>query len=437
MPTGFGDDFFDAALGMASEPLTAFLGAQSNPGGSYGAMFTDRAQQPQGASFTDSGSGYDSPAGSDFLRPLQDAYASIASSFTQPQQAQSDTGFSGYQPELGNSVYERALSSVVSPIAASQTAQKSPVAAPAISVGAVEPNRASLYYNVARKAAIDAGIDPEIFARQMSYESGGFDMEVISGRKSSSAGALGIAQFMPATAADLGVNPLDPQAALNAAAKLMAQYLQKYGSYELALRAYNEGPGGVDRGAIPWESGAYVQRILGADPQGPPIPTSPTSVEQPGGGAAIGTSSHVAVGAASGQPYGVSFDYGARYDTPIRSDITGELVYDHRGIDLVIPGLPNGGYGTPIGSFVDGRVVQVGRAVAAGNYVVVQDQQGLFHWYMHLAEPGVSTGTQVARGQAIGTLGDTGAEGQPHLHYEVRRQINADPIDPRPFIGAR
>ena len=50
-------------------------------------------------------------------------------------------------------------------------------------------------------------------------------------------------QFMPATAEGLGVNPLDPASAINGAAKYLSSLTEQFGSTELALAAYNAGPG--------------------------------------------------------------------------------------------------------------------------------------------------------------------------------------------------
>jgi transglycosylase-like protein with SLT domain/D-alanyl-D-alanine carboxypeptidase-like protein/putative Flp pilus-assembly TadE/G-like protein len=83
----------------------------------------------------------------------------------------------------------------------------------------------------------------------------------------SPAGAEGIAQFMPGTAAAIGlVDPFDPDAAINAQAHLMRDLLGRFGSVPLALAAYNAGPGAVAGcGCIPPfpETTAYVARILG------------------------------------------------------------------------------------------------------------------------------------------------------------------------------
>jgi hypothetical protein len=84
----------------------------------------------------------------------------------------------------------------------------------------------------------------------------------------SSAGAQGIAQFMPGTAALYGLDdPFDAPAAIDAQAHLMSDLLEEFGgSTSLALAAYNAGPGAVEGCQcvpdIP-ETEAYVARILG------------------------------------------------------------------------------------------------------------------------------------------------------------------------------
>lgn len=125
------------------------------------------------------------------------------------------------------------------------------------------------YRKVARNKALKYGLDPVLFPRQIGVESINYSPAVISGRQASPAGAQGIAQFMPATARGLGINPLHPVEALDAAAKLMAGYVKKYGSYEKALRAYNAGPGNLQASYGFAETNNYVRKILqGHDPGG-------------------------------------------------------------------------------------------------------------------------------------------------------------------------
>ena len=103
-------------------------------------------------------------------------------------------------------------------------------------------------------------VSPALLAAQLMAESG-FDPNA-----GSPAGAQGIAQFMPGTAAAYGLdNPFDPVAAIEAQAHLMSDLLRQFGSPELALAAYNAGPGAVEPcNCIPDypETRAYISRIL-------------------------------------------------------------------------------------------------------------------------------------------------------------------------------
>lgn len=125
----------------------------------------------------------------------------------------------------------------------------------------------SPYVALARDAALTAGIDVNVFLRQINQESG-FDPTKVS-----SAGALGIAQLLPSTAKSLGVDPSDPVASLTAAATLMAQYLQQFGgNYAKALAAYNAGTTAVANAVkscwsdwltcLPSETQDYIKKIL-------------------------------------------------------------------------------------------------------------------------------------------------------------------------------
>jgi Transglycosylase SLT domain len=91
------------------------------------------------------------------------------------------------------------------------------------------------YRSMAYQDAVNAGIDPDLFVKQINQESG-FNPNAIS-----PAGAIGIAQFMPQTAASLGIDPYNAEQSLNGASHLMASYINKYGDYRKALACYNAG----------------------------------------------------------------------------------------------------------------------------------------------------------------------------------------------------
>jgi soluble lytic murein transglycosylase-like protein len=104
-------------------------------------------------------------------------------------------------------------------------------------------------------AAARYGVPPAFLAAQIDAESG-FNPNAVSPD-----GAIGIAQFMPATAKSVGLNPHDANASIMAMAKLMAYYKKEYGSWEKALYAYHGGPGVVnDPGPA---SLAYAKKVLG------------------------------------------------------------------------------------------------------------------------------------------------------------------------------
>lgn len=84
-------------------------------------------------------------------------------------------------------------------------------------------------------------------------------------RAVSHAGAIGLGQLMPDTAALLGVNPNDWRQNLDGSARYLAMMLAEFGDARLALAAYNAGPDAVrDHGGIPpfTETQNHVQRVL-------------------------------------------------------------------------------------------------------------------------------------------------------------------------------
>ncbi len=141
--------------------------------------------------------------------------------------------------------------------------------APAISSIDNNPNLPhNSYVTIAEQDAIKYGISPVYFVNQIQQESG-FDPYA-----QSPAGAIGIAQFEPATAAAMGVNPYDPVSSLDGAARFMASLSEEFnGNYAMALAAYNAGPGAVQNAeqscgggwlsCLPAETQNYVSIIMG------------------------------------------------------------------------------------------------------------------------------------------------------------------------------
>ena len=118
----------------------------------------------------------------------------------------------------------------------------------------------SAFLGDARAAARRHGIPEDLFLRLIRQESGW------NPNARSHKGALGLAQLMPGTARALGVNPADPRQNLDGGARYLAMQFRKFGSWRLALAAYNAGPGAVEKhGGIPpyRETRNYVRAIMG------------------------------------------------------------------------------------------------------------------------------------------------------------------------------
>lgn len=104
------------------------------------------------------------------------------------------------------------------------------------------------------------GVDPELAIRVARTESAGNQGAV------SPKGAIGVMQLMPGTARDLGVNPHDEDQNIDGGVRYLKTQLDTFGRPDLALAAYNAGPGAVRKyGGVPpyAETQSYVQKING------------------------------------------------------------------------------------------------------------------------------------------------------------------------------
>ena len=114
---------------------------------------------------------------------------------------------------------------------------------------------------LAHDAARRHGVPEDLFARLVQQESG-WNPRAVSHR-----GAQGLAQLMPGTARVLRVDPLDPAQNLDGGARYLRGQFDRFGSWRLALAAYNAGPEAVARhsGVPPYrETQGYVVAILGS-----------------------------------------------------------------------------------------------------------------------------------------------------------------------------
>ena len=127
--------------------------------------------------------------------------------------------------------------------------------------------KAAPYQDAITGAQDKYGIPSNYLAKLLNAESS-FDPAIISGQRKSPVGAVGIAQFMPATAAELGVNPTDPMSAIDGAGRYLSQLYAQFGNWPEAIAAYNWGSGNVTKKGLskaPAETVNYVQKIAGVD----------------------------------------------------------------------------------------------------------------------------------------------------------------------------
>jgi hypothetical protein len=116
------------------------------------------------------------------------------------------------------------------------------------------------YRAIATQIAQREGVPVDLFLRMIGQESA-WNAGALSPK-----GASGLAQLMPGTARDLGVDPNDPIQNMTGGARYLRQQLDTFGRPDLALAAYNAGPGAVKKhGGIPpyRETQDYVRKILG------------------------------------------------------------------------------------------------------------------------------------------------------------------------------
>jgi soluble lytic murein transglycosylase-like protein len=154
------------------------------------------------------------------------------------------------QQQSSSSSFAAALSQAQSQAQPTQSTQPS-----------VQTSSASPFQSEIDAAAARNNLDPSLLASVIAQESG-FDPNATS-----TAGAQGLMQLMPSTAASLGVtNPFDPTQSIDAGARYLRGQIDRFGGdVSLGLAAYNAGAGAVERyGGVPpyAETQHYVKEVL-------------------------------------------------------------------------------------------------------------------------------------------------------------------------------
>jgi murein DD-endopeptidase MepM/ murein hydrolase activator NlpD len=323
------------------------------------------------------------------------------------------------------------------------------------------------YQSLARKAARQVGVDPGLFTSLVQHESG------FRPGAGSPAGARGLTQLMPGTAASLarryGIDTSTPYGNLLGGAHYLKEQLDRFGDEKLALAAYNAGPGAVAKyGGVPpyAETQAYVRNVLGSSKRtsGPPsLLGPPATVGAPAssgvdvqslimqnlGDIAMGTTTPLesltglneAIAAQPQPSPSESLGTALAQDTSqfkaTGSPVPGRFLSSEGGEHptLGLPGYPAHDFfakaGSPVVAPVAGTIVKLsghdprsgptqGPHGPFGWSVYIRGDDGKLYYMTHLGSRSVRDGQRVRGGAQIGTVGDYARYGTPsHVHMGV------------------
>jgi hypothetical protein len=150
------------------------------------------------------------------------------------------------------------------------------------------------YWSIDQAAGTQYVVPPELLSAQQWYESGWEPAGPVS-----SAGAEGIAQFLPGTAAAYGVtNPFDPAQEIPAEAKYLSDAEKLFGNWPSAVSSYDAGVGAVQAngGKVLADTSTYVNNVIGAAAAATPSatltgsgsPWNPLTIIGEGAGVVVG-----------------------------------------------------------------------------------------------------------------------------------------------------
>jgi murein DD-endopeptidase MepM/ murein hydrolase activator NlpD/Zn-dependent protease with chaperone function len=284
------------------------------------------------------------------------------------------------------------------------------------------------YRSLFEEAAAKHGVDADTLAIIALVESSG------DPSAESPAGAVGLMQVMPKTAAtiakqrniaDFGGDQLrDPAYNVDFGAWYFAQQLAGFRkdaderrAVELASAAYNAGPDAVrsylaGKEPLPEETEKYKALVTGmwSEREEDRSQTFADWRDRVQMRAAARARPPIAGGH-------VTLRFGEEWKGAA-----------HEGVDVASP------EGTPVSAPLDGTVVEAGAEGDRGNVVVIRHRGGLETRYHHLAAIDVQAGQRVKQSARLGTVGSTGVSTGPHVHFEVRDL--GSPIDPAPYLAA-
>lgn len=293
------------------------------------------------------------------------------------------------------------------------------------------------YRAIAADKARKYGLPVWFFVNQIGAESN-FDPNALS-----PAGASGIAQIMPGTAEAWGVDPSDPEAALDAAAREMAKYVDQFG-LEGALRAYNAGPGAVERSKSFDETNAYVRKIMGGKRDvGPTQPTAAPGVGTP----SVGSTSKpnpfpqiAALGTGQKGPYAETLSrgwdllgkiweqkYGGQQASPATPSLAQATGVSTTGGEGGLGGLREAFY-DPVGGWDNGQSIgPIGGHGTHGHF------GGGPKTISRIITAAQKAGLRPGENAAVGPVGSGHTEGSWHFRHNNRGGV--DVTDPDPDSG--
>jgi len=118
-------------------------------------------------------------------------------------------------------------------------------------------NGVEAYAHLIERYSANHALDPNLVKALIQVESGG-DPNALSPK-----GAAGLMQLMPETAAELGAGDrFDPEQNIASGTRYLRGLIDQFKSTEVALWAYNAGPGAVRQGRMPLETQEYVPKVL-------------------------------------------------------------------------------------------------------------------------------------------------------------------------------